>query len=66
MVNSEENAITSFFFTKYENYWPTDMVFHPLDVTEILCNLELCIQRVKVMPTPDGRALDLFFVTDGM
>ncbi|KAF7811335.1 ACT domain-containing protein ACR9 [Senna tora] len=36
------------------------------DVSEILCNLELCIQRVKVMPTPDGRALDLFFVTDGM
>ncbi|KAE9615670.1 hypothetical protein Lal_00017504 [Lupinus albus] len=36
------------------------------DITEILCNLQLLIQKVKVMPTPDGRALDLFFITDGM
>ncbi|XP_061338318.1 ACT domain-containing protein ACR9-like [Gastrolobium bilobum] len=36
------------------------------DINEILCNLQLIIQRVKVMPTPDGRALDLFFITDGM
>ncbi|KAJ1443156.1 putative ACT domain-containing protein ACR9 [Sesbania bispinosa] len=36
------------------------------DINEILCNLQLSIQRVKVMPTPDGRALDLFFITDGM
>ncbi|KAI4313176.1 hypothetical protein L6164_026175 [Bauhinia variegata] len=36
------------------------------DVTENLCQLELTIQRVKVMPTPDGRALDLFFVSDGL
>ncbi|KAF8402866.1 hypothetical protein HHK36_010958 [Tetracentron sinense] len=36
------------------------------DVTHVLCELELTIQRVKVMTTPDGRVLDLFFVTDGM
>ncbi|XP_057753685.1 ACT domain-containing protein ACR9 [Arachis stenosperma] len=36
------------------------------DINEILCNLELLIQRVKVMPTPDGRALDMFFINDGM
>ncbi|CAI8614651.1 unnamed protein product [Vicia faba] len=36
------------------------------DINEILCNLLLTIQRVKVMPTPDGRALDLFFITDEM
>lgn len=36
------------------------------DVTRVLCELDLSIQRVKVMPTPDGRVLDLFFITDGM
>ncbi|XP_057436425.1 ACT domain-containing protein ACR9 [Lotus japonicus] len=36
------------------------------DINEILCNLQLIIQRVKAMPTPDGRVLDLFFITDGM
>ncbi|KAK9283326.1 hypothetical protein L1049_011565 [Liquidambar formosana] len=36
------------------------------DVTEVLCELELTIQRVKVMTTPDGRVLDLFFITDSM
>lgn len=34
------------------------------DVTEVLCELELTIQRLKVMTTPDGKVLDLFFVTD--
>lgn len=37
-----------------------------VDINEILCNLELIIQRVKAMPTPDGRVLDMFFITDGM
>lgn len=37
-----------------------------LDVTEVLCELELTIQRVKVTTTPDGRVLDLFFITDNM
>ncbi|XP_062014731.1 ACT domain-containing protein ACR9-like, partial [Rosa rugosa] len=36
------------------------------DVTEILSDLELSIQRVKVTTTPDDRVLDLFFITDNM
>ncbi|XP_042510048.1 ACT domain-containing protein ACR9-like [Macadamia integrifolia] len=36
------------------------------DVTQVLCELELTIQRVKVMTTPDGRVVDLFFITDSM
>ncbi|XP_062171415.1 ACT domain-containing protein ACR9-like [Alnus glutinosa] len=36
------------------------------DVTQVLCELELIIQRVKVTTTPDGRVLDLFFITDNM
>ncbi|XP_042016956.1 ACT domain-containing protein ACR10-like isoform X1 [Salvia splendens] len=34
------------------------------DVTEVLCELELTIKRVKVYTAPDGRVMDLFFVTD--
>ncbi|XP_050211261.1 ACT domain-containing protein ACR10-like [Mercurialis annua] len=34
------------------------------DVTEVLCELELTIKRVKVSTTPDGRVMDLFFITD--
>ncbi|KAJ4834463.1 ACT domain-containing protein acr9 [Turnera subulata] len=36
------------------------------DVTQVLCELELTIQKVKVMTTPDGKVLDLFFITDTM
>ncbi|KAK8926211.1 hypothetical protein KSP39_PZI019010 [Platanthera zijinensis] len=36
------------------------------DVTHVLSELELCIHRVKVSTTPDGRVMDLFFITDGM
>ncbi|CAI9092444.1 OLC1v1027673C1 [Oldenlandia corymbosa var. corymbosa] len=36
------------------------------DVTKLLCELELTIQRVKVMTTPDDKVLDLFFITDTM
>ncbi|PWA76178.1 ACT domain-containing protein [Artemisia annua] len=36
------------------------------DVTKLLCELELTIQRLKVMTTPDGKVLDLFFVTDSV
>ncbi|GAA0160072.1 hypothetical protein Leryth_002592 [Lithospermum erythrorhizon] len=36
------------------------------DVTKVLCELELSIQRVKVMTTPDGKIVDLFFITDEM
>ncbi|KAL2332116.1 hypothetical protein Fmac_019697 [Flemingia macrophylla] len=34
------------------------------DVTKVLSKLELSIQKVKVTTTPDGRVLDLFFITD--
>ncbi|KAI3822531.1 hypothetical protein L1987_10122 [Smallanthus sonchifolius] len=34
------------------------------DVTRVLCELELIIQRVKVSTTPDGMVMDLFFITD--
>lgn len=36
------------------------------EITKVLCELELTIQRVKVMTTPDGKVMDLFFVTDDM
>ncbi|KAJ1376589.1 ACT domain [Sesbania bispinosa] len=36
------------------------------DVTKVLCELELTIQKVKVTTTPDGSVLDLFFITDNM
>jgi hypothetical protein len=36
------------------------------DVTHILSELELIIERVKVSTTPDGRVVNLFFITDGM
>ncbi|KAJ1392219.1 ACT domain [Sesbania bispinosa] len=34
------------------------------DVTEVLCELELTIKKVKVSTTPDGKVMDLFFITD--
>ncbi|KAI4347676.1 hypothetical protein L6164_008466 [Bauhinia variegata] len=34
------------------------------DVTEVLCQLELTIKRVKISTAPDGRRMHLFFVTD--
>ncbi|KAH7663043.1 [Protein-PII] uridylyltransferase protein [Dioscorea alata] len=34
------------------------------DVTQVLCELELIIRRVKVSTTPEGRVMDLFFITD--
>ncbi|KAG6535959.1 ACT domain-containing protein ACR10-like isoform X1 [Zingiber officinale] len=34
------------------------------DVTEVLCELELTIWRVKVSTTPDGRVFDMFLLTD--
>lgn len=36
------------------------------DVTKVLCEHELTIQRVKVMTTPDGKVLDFFFITDDL
>ncbi|KAD4586196.1 hypothetical protein E3N88_23797 [Mikania micrantha] len=34
------------------------------DVTKVLCELELAVKRVKVFTAPDGRVMDLLFVTD--
>ncbi|KAL6578098.1 hypothetical protein OROMI_010426 [Orobanche minor] len=34
------------------------------DVTVVLYELELTIKRVKVYTAPDGRVMDLFFITD--
>ncbi|XP_047334840.1 ACT domain-containing protein ACR10-like [Impatiens glandulifera] len=34
------------------------------DVTVVLCELELVIKRLKISTTPEGRMVDLFFVTD--
>ncbi|CAK9143015.1 unnamed protein product [Ilex paraguariensis] len=34
------------------------------DISKALCKLELTIKRVKVSTAPDGRVMDLFFVTD--
>ncbi|CAI0469227.1 unnamed protein product [Linum tenue] len=34
------------------------------DVTGVLCELELTIKKVKVSTTPDGKVMDLFFITD--
>lgn len=34
------------------------------DVTQVLCEMELTILKVKVSTTPDGRVIDLFFITD--
>ncbi|POO01766.1 ACT domain containing protein [Trema orientale] len=34
------------------------------DVTRVLCELELTIKKVKVSTTPDGRVMDMLFITD--
>ncbi|KAF4370982.1 hypothetical protein F8388_002875 [Cannabis sativa] len=34
------------------------------DVTRVLSDLELTIEKVKVSTTPDGRVVDMFFITD--
>ncbi|EXB75885.1 hypothetical protein L484_022562 [Morus notabilis] len=34
------------------------------DVTRVLCEFELTIKKVKVSTTPDGRAINMFFITD--
>ncbi|XP_059305902.1 ACT domain-containing protein ACR10 [Lycium ferocissimum] len=34
------------------------------DVTAVLSELELTIKKVKISTTPDGKVMDLFFITD--
>lgn len=50
------------FLLKFWCYHDRKGLLH--DVTEVLCELELTIKRVKVSTAPDGRVMDLFFVTD--
>ena len=65
MVTSDVSTVVFYLLPHMKTFF--DTFFGVLvDINEILCNLELIIQRVKVMPTPDGRALDMFFITDGM
>ncbi|XP_042410949.1 ACT domain-containing protein ACR10-like isoform X1 [Zingiber officinale] len=49
------------FLLKFSCYDRTGLLH---DVTEVLCELELTIWRVKVSTTPDGRVVDLFLITD--
>lgn len=51
----------SFLVIKFLFFW---WLF--VDVTKVLTELEFTIQRVKVTTTPDGRVLDMFFITDAM
>ncbi|XP_078159934.1 ACT domain-containing protein [Carex rostrata] len=46
------------------NLFSTDRKGLLHDVTRVLSELELLIHRVKVSTTPDGRVVDLFFITD--
>ncbi|KAI8032096.1 ACT domain-containing protein ACR10 [Camellia lanceoleosa] len=50
------------FLLKFWCYYVRKGLLH--DVTKVLCELELTIKRVKVSTAPDGRVMDLFFVTD--
>lgn len=50
------------FLLKFWCYFDWKGLLH--DVTKVLCELELTIKRVKVSTAPDGRVMDLFFVTD--
>ncbi|MQL90329.1 hypothetical protein Taro_022930 [Colocasia esculenta] len=45
-------------------FWCNDRLGLLHDVTQVLCDLELTIRRVKVSTTPDGKVVDLFFITD--
>lgn len=50
------------FLLKFWCYYDRVGLLH--DVTKVLCELELTIKRVKVSTAPDGRVMDLIFVTD--
>lgn len=67
---SVTGRIWSFFFwpneflcvCKYLNLALRNITF--ADVIKVLCELELIIKKVKVSTTPDGKVMDLFFITD--
>ncbi|KAA8534444.1 hypothetical protein F0562_031961 [Nyssa sinensis] len=50
------------FLLKFWCYYDREGLLH--DVTKVLCELELTIKRVKVSTAPDGKVMDLLFVTD--
>ncbi|XP_057471320.1 ACT domain-containing protein ACR10-like [Actinidia eriantha] len=50
------------FLLKFWCYYDRKGLLH--DVTKVLCELELTIKRVKVSTAPDGRVMDLFYITD--
>ncbi|XAR66307.1 [Protein-PII] uridylyltransferase [Bertholletia excelsa] len=70
------SCLISFYFNQPSNVSPPALYLLKVfcmdrkgllhDVTKVLCQLELIIHRVKVMTTPDGKVLDLFFITDSM
>lgn len=46
------------------DFWNNSFSYLLPDVTAVLCELELTIEKVKISTTPDGKVMDLFFVTD--
>lgn len=70
------SCLMSFYFTQQSNAAPPSLYMLKVfcldrkgllhDVTKSLCQLELTIQRVKVMTNPDGKVLNLFFITDSL
>ena len=64
MVLSDGNIL--FFFFSVVCFSTNMLPVSYLDVTHVLCELELSIERVKVTTTPDGKVLDLFFITDNL
>ncbi|CAM0953261.1 unnamed protein product [Alopecurus aequalis] len=57
----EDAAVPRFFLLKFCCFDRMGLLH---DVTRVLCEMELTIRRVKVSTTPDGRVMDLFFITD--
>ncbi|XP_072993771.1 ACT domain-containing protein ACR10-like [Typha latifolia] len=58
MGNAQQTQV---FLLKFSCYDRTGLLH---DVTQVLCDLELTIRTVKVSVTPNGRVMDLFFITD--
>lgn len=64
MVSS---SISDFVACMVHKHWIFSVaVFFVFNVAEVLSKLELVIQMVKVMTRPDGRVLELFFITNGL
>jgi UTP:GlnB (protein PII) uridylyltransferase len=59
-------SLQAFVLNGWASQTSIDFAMWSADVTHILSDLELIIHRVKVCTTPDGKVVDLFFITDGM